>query len=40
MFLSRTYSLKSIADYENGPDAEVPAERALAAVDGAKRFVA
>ena len=39
IFLSRNYDLKSIADYETGPDAEVTLERAQQAVQEAKRFV-
>jgi uncharacterized protein (UPF0332 family) len=39
-FLSRSYNLKSIADYETGPGSEVSAERAAAAVEGGNRFVA
>jgi hypothetical protein len=38
-FLSKSYSLKSIADYETGPDAEVSVARATVAVEQAKRFV-
>jgi uncharacterized protein (UPF0332 family) len=38
-FLSKSYSLKSIADYETGPDAEVSVARATFAVEQAKRFV-
>jgi uncharacterized protein (UPF0332 family) len=38
-FLSKSYSLKSIADYETGPDAEVSLARAALAVEPAKRFV-
>ena len=36
-FLSRSYNLKAIADYETG--AEIPAERAIAAVKEAQHFV-
>ena len=39
-FLSRTYNLKAIADYETGPAAEVSAERAAAAIEDGKRFLA
>jgi uncharacterized protein (UPF0332 family) len=39
-FLSRSYNLKSIADYETGPGSEVSPERADAAVATAMRFVA
>jgi hypothetical protein len=38
-FLSKSYSLKSIADYETGPDGEVSVTRATLAVEPAKRFV-
>jgi uncharacterized protein (UPF0332 family) len=39
-FLSRTYDLKTVADYETGPDAEVSPDRARAALEQARRFVA
>jgi uncharacterized protein (UPF0332 family) len=39
-FLSQTYNLKSIADYETGPGSEVSPEKAAEAVEMAKRFVA
>ncbi len=39
-FLSESYDLKTIADYEIGPGAEVSFERARIAVEQAKRFVA
>ena len=39
LFLSRTYNLKAIADYETGPDSEITAERASEAVESGKRFV-
>jgi uncharacterized protein (UPF0332 family) len=38
-FLSQTYNLKQIADYEEGDGAEVTAERATAAIEKGKRFV-
>jgi uncharacterized protein (UPF0332 family) len=38
-FLSQTYNLKAIADYETGPGSEISAERATLAVEHAKRFV-
>jgi uncharacterized protein (UPF0332 family) len=38
-FLSKSYSLKSIADYETGPENEVSPGRANEAVEQAKRFV-
>ena len=39
-FLSRTYNLKAIADYETGPGAEVSAGQADQALEQAKQFVA
>lgn len=39
-FLGFAYSLKAIADYETGPDSEVPPETAADAVERSKRFVA
>jgi hypothetical protein len=38
-FLSQTYNLKSIADYETGPDAEVSAQQATNALHVARQFV-
>jgi len=38
-FLSRGYKLKAIADYETGPDAVVPLERAAAAIETTARFI-
>ncbi|MBI2802985.1 MAG: HEPN domain-containing protein [Gammaproteobacteria bacterium] len=38
-FLARAYSLKEIADYETGPGAIVPHERATAAIETAGRFI-
>jgi len=38
-FLPQAYNLKAVADYEMGPDAVVPLERAAAAVERAGRFV-
>jgi uncharacterized protein (UPF0332 family) len=38
-FLSQAYNLKAVADYELGPDAEVPLDRAGAAIESAERFV-
>lgn len=38
-FLSKTYNLKAVADYETGPGAEISAERATIAVEQARRFV-
>ena len=40
IFLSQTYNLKSIADYETGPGARISAERATTAVATGHRFVA
>jgi len=39
IFLSETYNLKSIADYETGPAAEISAERAKRAIERATQFV-
>ena len=39
-FLSQAYNLKAIADYETGPDAGISPERAVSAVETARRFVA
>ena len=39
LFLSRSYNLKAIADYETGPGSDVSAERAAVAVEEGKRFV-
>ena len=38
-FLSQAYNLKDIADYELGPGAAVPLDRASAAINTAERFV-
>jgi uncharacterized protein (UPF0332 family) len=38
-FLPHAYDLKAVADYEAGPDAIVPLERAEAAIATAIRFV-
>ncbi len=38
-FLSSAYGLKSVADYETGPEAEVPLAEAERAIDMATRFV-
>ena len=40
VFLSQTYNLKAIADYETGPGSEVTAERAASALEAAKKFIA
>ena len=37
--LPQAYDLKAICDYELGPDAVVPRDRAAAAVDAATRFI-
>lgn len=39
-FLSRSYNLKAVADYETGPGSEVSAERAVAAIRDGAQFVA
>lgn len=39
IFLSQAYNLKSVADYELGPGADVPLDRASAAIDRAEQFV-
>lgn len=39
-FLSRSYNLKAIADYETGPDSSISPERAAEAVAAGKVFVA
>ncbi len=38
-FLAQSYNLKAVADYEIGADAEIPLDRAAAAITGAERFV-
>ena len=38
-FLSQAYHLKAVADYETGPDASVPLDKAAAAIETAQRFV-
>jgi uncharacterized protein (UPF0332 family) len=38
-FLPQAYDLKAICDYELGPDAVVPHDKAVAALDTASRFV-
>jgi len=38
-FLPQAHNLKAVVDYEMGPDAVVPLERAAAAVERAGRFV-
>jgi uncharacterized protein (UPF0332 family) len=38
-FLRRAYNLKTVADYEIGPDAVVPVERAAEAIETAGRLI-
>ena len=38
-FLGRAYNLKSIADYETGPDARVEVALARATIETARRYV-
>jgi uncharacterized protein (UPF0332 family) len=38
-FLARAYVLKEIADYDTGPDANLPEERSAEAIATATRFV-
>jgi hypothetical protein len=37
-FLAQGYKLKTIADYETGPEAVIPLEEAAAAIETADRF--
>jgi hypothetical protein len=39
LFLSQAYNLKAVADYELGPSAGVPLDRASSAIDRAARFI-
>lgn len=39
-FLLRAYNLKAVADYETGPDSEIPLHRAVTAAGDADNFVA
>lgn len=39
LFLSQAYNLKSVADYELGPGAIVPLDRASEAIDRAAQFI-
>jgi len=39
LFLSQAYNLKAVADYELGPGASVPLDRASAAIDQAAQFI-
>jgi uncharacterized protein (UPF0332 family) len=38
-FLTQAYNLKAVADYETGPDSDIPPERSVAAIETAARFV-
>jgi uncharacterized protein (UPF0332 family) len=38
LFLSQSYNLKAVADYELGPGAGVPLDRARAAIETAAQF--
>jgi uncharacterized protein (UPF0332 family) len=40
IFLSQSYNLKAIADYETGPDSRVSFERVTRTIEAGKRFVA
>ena len=40
IFLSQSYNLKAIADYETGPGSKAPAELVTATIETGKRFVA
>jgi uncharacterized protein (UPF0332 family) len=39
-FLPQSFNMKTVADYELGPDAVIPTEQAAAAIETATRFVA
>jgi hypothetical protein len=39
-FLNHAYNLKAVAEYETGPDSDIPPERAGAALETAGRFLA
>jgi uncharacterized protein (UPF0332 family) len=39
VFLSQAYNLKAVADYELGPEASVPLDRAGAAIDQAAQLI-
>ena len=39
LFLSQAYNLKAVADYELGPGAGVPLERASAEIERAAQFI-
>lgn len=38
-FLNQAYNLKAVADYETGPDSDIPPERSAVALETATRFV-
>ena len=38
-FLTQAYNLKAVADYEIGPNADIPPEHSAAALETAARFV-
>jgi uncharacterized protein (UPF0332 family) len=38
-FLVQAYNLKAVADYETGPDSDIPPERSAAAIETAARFL-
>ncbi|MCU0735024.1 MAG: HEPN domain-containing protein [Methylotetracoccus sp.] len=38
-FLGQAYNLKAVADYETGPDSEIPPEKSAGALETATRFV-
>ncbi len=40
IFLSQSYNLKAIADYETGPGSKTPVELVMATIETGKRFVA
>jgi hypothetical protein len=39
-FLNHAYNLKAVADYETGPDSDIPHSRAATALETAACFVA
>lgn len=38
-FLGQAYNLKAVADYETGPDSDIPPERSALAIETATRFI-
>jgi len=38
-FLAQAYNLKAVADYETGPDADIPPEHSAAAIEKATNFI-